>query len=355
MSRGSIILRVDGSSSDGMGRVARCLALANALQRRRYQMTFISKLDNNGWPDRIRRFRHFVAKTNHQSGSPEDLQSFLRDVRSQRPAVVITDSPDIGQDYLARLSNEVPLVISIDDRAELSFSNGLVLHPMLHDGSCAYDLAYGTQLLSGERYAMVRAEFRRARNVRATEPGGPARVLIALGGGEVVGQTAVLAGALLKNLKTLDKIDAVVGSSRSCEPLEELSAEFAGRVTITKDARDMGSRMSKAHLIVTGGGNTALEAACVGVPMILISRHAAHVRNALQLEEQGVAHYLGHFDKVKAGQVCKVAEEVLSDRFERRVMSRAGRMLIDGRGPDRLVTATEILLRRAKRSKAVAA
>ena len=72
MNRGNILLRVDGTAKLGMGRLARCLALANALQRRRYQMYFMSQVDNLGWPDRIRRFRHTVVKTPHAAGSPED-------------------------------------------------------------------------------------------------------------------------------------------------------------------------------------------------------------------------------------------------------------------------------------------
>ncbi len=63
MNRGAVLLRVDGSDAHGWGRVARCLALANALQRRRYQMTFVSNLAGSTWSDRIRRFRHFVDRT----------------------------------------------------------------------------------------------------------------------------------------------------------------------------------------------------------------------------------------------------------------------------------------------------
>ena len=69
MNRGSILLRVDGTADKGMGRLARCVALANALQRRRYQMTFLSKTEAAGWPERIRRFRHTVAKAANPIGS----------------------------------------------------------------------------------------------------------------------------------------------------------------------------------------------------------------------------------------------------------------------------------------------
>jgi spore coat polysaccharide biosynthesis predicted glycosyltransferase SpsG len=318
-------------------------------------MTFVSRIDGSAWPDRIRRFRHFVSKTPYAAGTNQDLEMFLRDVRSQHPVVVITDSPQIDETYLRALAAEVPLVISIDEAARFAFSNGLVLNPTLGRTHVEYNLNGQTQVLAGERYAMIRAEFRRARHVRATEPGGVPRLLLALGGGETAGHTAMLAAALLKEIKNVEKIDAVVGASRSVDALEALAAQFPDRLTIARDVRDLGIRMTKAHLLITGGGNTALEAACVGVPMILVSRQLEQQLTAVRLEELGVAHYLGPIEKVKPAQLCRAAESILSDRFERRVMSRAGRMLIDGRGPDRLVTATEILLRRTRRAHALAA
>lgn len=355
MNRGTILLRVDGSAKQGMGRIARCLALANALQRRRYQMTFISQIDNNTWPDRIRRFRHTVAKTTRSAGSEEDRMDLIGEIQRRNPVVVVTDSPDIDEEYLALLSNRVPLVISLDDEAKTRFPSDLILNPTIGHALEEYHLYPGAQLLAGDKYAMIRSEFRRARNVRATEPGGPIRVMLALGGGDVVDDTISYAKGLLKQ-KRIEKIEAVIGTgTKGREKLDTLAAESDERLTVVSDARDMGIRMTKCHLLVTGGGNTSLEAACVGVPMLIVTRQTHHELNANRLAEIGVAQYLGPREKVKGDEVGRIAEEVLSDNFERKAMSRSGRMLIDGRGADRIVTATEILLRRNRSRKAMAA
>lgn len=354
MNRGTILLRVDGSASQGLGQVARSLALANALQRRRYQMTFISQIDNAGWPDRIRRFRHAVVKTPHAAGSDADHEQFLKEVHTRHPAVVVTDSAAIGPEYLDDLVRRVPLVISIEDSPRFCYPSGLVLNPSL--GESASDFAVGPdgQIVTGHKYAMIRAEFRRARNVRATEPGGPTRVLVALGGGDTGESTLRAAQGLLET--RLEKIDLVVGIGCShLDRLMTLVEKHSDRLSITSDARDMGLRMSKAHLLVTGGGNLPLEAACVGIPMLLIGQRPSQEKNALWLEEAGAAQYLGPKESVKADRIGTAAVDVLGDNFERKSMSRSGRMLIDGRGGDRLVTATEILLRRSRRRKALQA
>lgn len=338
-----------------MGRVARCLALANALQRRRYQMVFLSRIDNHQWPDRIRRFRHLVTKTPFAIGEEDDRSSILKEVMSANPTIVITDSPDIDEEYLALLSARVPLVISLDETAKIRFASDLVINPTLGHHDNDYELYPDTQLVAGCRYAMIRSEFRRARNVRATEPGKPTRVLVALSAGEAVRDTLAYVKALLAN-PVIEKIDAVCGSGvDGREELQAFAEENSDRVHITPDARDLGTRMTKAHLLICGGGNTSLEATCVGVPMLIVSRHEHHVLNATRLEEIGVAQYLGDCSKVSAEQVATTAAAILEDNFERKTMSRSGRRLIDGRGADRIVTAAEILLRRSRRLKRLAA
>jgi UDP-2,4-diacetamido-2,4,6-trideoxy-beta-L-altropyranose hydrolase len=356
MNRGSILLRVDGSAQDGMGRMARCLALANALQRRRYQMTFLSQIDNSSWPDRIRRFRHGIVRTPFAAGSEQDRAEVLQEVDRKNPVVFITDSPAIDEEYLAMLATRVPLLISLDESAEHRFPSDLVLNPTLGKSTPDYTLYPGTQLVAGDKYAMIRSEFRRARGVRATEPGGPTRILLALGGGDTAAATFRFAKALLQH-KGIAKIDAVLGAGKQDrKQLDELAAEHSDRLSVSADVRDLATRMTKAHLLVTGGGVTSLEAACVGIPTVIVTHHRHHEMNATWLEEIGVAHYLGHEENVTGEQVLGAAVEILEDNFERKAMSRSGRMLIDGRGADRIVTATEILLRRARsRARTVAA
>jgi UDP-2,4-diacetamido-2,4,6-trideoxy-beta-L-altropyranose hydrolase len=353
MNRGTILFRVDGSPQHGMGRLARCLALANALQRRRYQMTFIGNIDGNAWPDRIRRFRHAVTRTPHAAGSPEDRKAFLQEIALRNPLVVVVDAADLDEGYLAELSACVPVVIAMEDSAERSLPVDLVLNPTLGRGLSDFKVRAGGQVVFGNRFAMIRAEFRRARNIRATEPSGGPRVMVALGGGDNGEQSHAIAKALLQK-KKIERIDVALGvEGKSKKQFEALVAASAGRLTTTCDVRDMGVRMTKSHLLVTAGGNTSLEGACVGMPMLLVSREARQDLNASQLDEIGAAQFLGRQGAVSPADVAEAAVNVLEDTFERKAMSRSGRLLIDGRGGDRIVIAVEILLRRSKRVKAL--
>ncbi|MGL4460679.1 MAG: hypothetical protein ACRC1K_00880 [Planctomycetia bacterium] len=318
-------------------------------------MSFVSRLDSGPWAERIRRFRHNIVRTVADPGTEEDRLEMQREILRSNPAVVVTDSAAIDEEYLAYLSNRVPLVVGLDDAAAIRFPCDLVLNPSLGRTAAEYAVYPGTQIVGGHRYAMIRSEFRRARNVRATEPGGPTRILISLGAGAVARPTARLAQALLE-AKVCEKIDAVLGCTPTDrDDLSELQNRFPNQVTVTVDARDLGSRMSKSHLLICGGGNTALEAACVGVPMLVATTRDDYLPNAQWLEESGAAQIVGAAATVDPKAVAAAAAAILGDNFERKAMSRSGRILIDGRGADRMVTATEILLRRSRRVKSLAA
>ena len=68
--------------------------------------------------------------------------------------------------------------------------------------------------------------------------------------------------------------------------------------------------------------------------------------NAQRLDDEGAATNLGDCESVSAVNLRQAVQGLLSDPRERANMSRSGRKLIDGRGPDRLVNALEVLLAR---------
>jgi hypothetical protein len=56
---------------------------------------------------------------------------------------------------------------------------------------------------------------------------------------------------------------------------------------------------------------------------------------------------------VSAQTIRQGVQNLITDALERKSMARCGRKLIDGRGPDRLVNAMEILLAGESKKKTV--
>jgi UDP-2,4-diacetamido-2,4,6-trideoxy-beta-L-altropyranose hydrolase len=234
-------------------------------------------------------------------------------------------------------------VVSLDHLASTRFPSRLVINPLLGPGRDSYIFEQGTQLLLGARYAVVRPEIRRVRPTRSQEPPTPFRALVVLDD-DPNRQTAELA-KLLINVPKIEKVDMIVRPQHpDLAGLQDFAAANPSQFTVASEPADVTSRLSRCHLAISSGSAWSLELACVGVPQLVIVQSEAHWPTAQRLEEEGAASCLGWHESISAQTIRTAVTNLLADQLERQAMSRCARQLIDGRGPDRLVTALEVLL-----------
>lgn len=344
MNRDPILIRVDGTAHSGWERLSRCLVLAAALQRRRRPTYFLSRLEPGSLALSIKRGGNDWLEADAAPGTSEDLTEAIQETRRLRPAAVIVDAADVGEDYLTALKATGTLVVSLDHLASIRFPSRLVINPLLAPGREAYTFDPGTQLLLGSRYALVRSEMRRVRPARAQEPPQPFRAVIALGDDDPNRQTGALARQLAA-LSKLGRVDMIVRPQHPDLPtLQELAASNPDRLSVASEPAEITASLARCHFAVSAGNAWSLELACVGVPQLLIVQCEAHWPTAQRLEEEGAGTCLGWHESVSAQTIRLAVQNLLSDAIERQGMARCGRQLIDGRGPDRLVTALEVLL-----------
>jgi spore coat polysaccharide biosynthesis predicted glycosyltransferase SpsG len=344
MTRSPVIFRVDAAPRVGWEHLSRCLVLAAALQRRRRSAYFLSQVEPGSLGLSIKRAGNEWLEADSPAGTEEDLAELMQEVRRLRPAAVIVDAPDIQDAYLAALRNTGVLVVSLDSLASIPFPSRLVINPLLAPGRESYEFGHGTQLLLGPRYALVRPEIRRIRPVRAQEPAQPFRALVAMGDDDPHNQSGELAKTLL-NTPRVGRVDVVVKPyHKDLEALQALAAQCPDRLEIISEPAEVPGRIARCHFAVAAGNAWSLELACVGVPQVVIVQAEVHWPTAQRLEEEGAATCLGWYANVSAQTLRQATQDLLSDTLERQAMARCGRKLIDGRGPDRLVTALEILL-----------
>jgi spore coat polysaccharide biosynthesis predicted glycosyltransferase SpsG len=356
MTRAPVLFRVDAAPRLGWEHMWRCLTFAAALQRRRRPAFFLSQLEPATLAASLKRGGNEWIQATHPAGKPGDLEELLREARRINPQAVVVDCPDAGEDYLRALRETGVAIVSIDSLAHTAFPSHLVVNPLLGPGRESYEFRRGTQLLLGARYAMVRPEIRRQRPIRAQEPAQPFRALVALGDDDLHNRAGELAKYLL-NCPRVGRVDIVVRSYHpDLEALKCLAEANAERLEIISEPAEVPVRISRSHLAMTAGNNWSLELACVGVPQLIVVQSEVHWPTAQLLEEAGAASCLGWHATVSAATVRQAVSTLLSDPLERQAMARAGRRLIDGRGPDRLVTALELVLHpRGEVKQAIAA
>ena len=343
MTREPVLFRVDGTRQRGWEGLARCLGFAYALQRRRRPCHFLARLEPTTLAALVRKGGNEWIEADGPAGTADDLEELTQEIRRIRPAAVVVDAPGCGPEYLSELVSLGPLVVAIDTDAAYRFPTQLVLNPLLGIPAADYEVCPGTQVLAGRRYALVRPEIRRTRPIRAQEPPEPLRALVAFGD-DRQNQTARVVERLL-SLPRLSHIDII---ARPMHPLLEqwqsLAERHSDRVSVATEVAEVAARVSRCHFAFAEANSWSLEFACVGVPMILIVQEETYWQTAQQLEEEGAAHCLGWYADVSDGAIRTAAQNLMTERIERRAMARCGRALIDGRGPDRLITALEVML-----------
>ena len=346
MTRAPILFRVDASRAHGWENLCRCLVYAAALQRRRRPAHFLSQLEPLTLAPSVKKGGNEWIAAAGPAGTEADLAQTIQQIRRIRPEAVVVDSPNVQEEYLRELRGTGVAVLSMDSLGTTAFPSQLVINPLLGPTREGYTHDRRTQLLLGARYAIVRPEIRRVRPLRSQEPIQPFRVLVALGDDDLNNQAGELAKILL-NTPRVGRVDILTRAfNPALESLKALAAECPDRLEVVYEANEVPLRLTRGHLALTAGNNWSLELACVGIPQLVVVQSETHWPTAQRLEEEGAATCLGWHENVSAGTIRAAVSSILGEPQERQLMSRAGRKLIDGRGPDRLVTALEIVLRR---------
>lgn len=344
MNRAPVLFRVDASPGTGYESLCRCLTYAQALQRRRRTAHFLSQLDPAELIPVVKRGGNEWTDADAPAGTPQDLDEMLQEIRRLEPAAVVIDAPEVSETYLGALRRTGVKVMSIDHHAQRTFPSQLVVNPLLGPDKEDYAHTNGTQLLLGNRYAIIRPEVRRLRLIRAQEPVQPYRVLIALGDEDQNNQAGKLAKQLL-NCPKVARVDIATRPwAQNLAEIQALAATCPERLEIGTEPADIATRIARCHFAISSGNNWSLELACVGVAQLVIVQSEAHWPTAHRLEEEGAATCLGWHETVSAGTIRQAVADIINDPLERQAMARAGRALIDGRGLDRLVNALEIVL-----------
>ncbi len=248
-----------------------------------------------------------------------------------RGAMAIVDDYSIGSETLRRLGGQGLFRTAYDDNG-IRGDNPCEVLATASAGEArdAYAIPAGALHCLGVEFAAIRPQVRKARGRSAQ---GAGAVTVTMGASDPDDATALCLEALRGQGFPLSVI---------------LGPCYAGRVT-EKDAafglatyrapEDMPGILAASGLVVCGAGMTALEAACLGRPMLLTALGPDQERSARALADAGVADYLGRLQDLSPGDVRRAAAALLSAPGKLERMSRAGAALVDGHGAERLARA----------------
>jgi spore coat polysaccharide biosynthesis predicted glycosyltransferase SpsG len=132
------------------------------------------------------------------------------------------------------------------------------------------------------------------------------------------------------------KVSVVLGPAFSYKSeLEELLPKLSFEPRILENVERMAEVLSEADVVFCSGGMTVFEIAALGTPGVVLCQNAREQRRMETFAREGSIAYLGLGTEVGDAVIRSTARDMLGDAARRRVMSEAGRKLVDARGTQR--------------------
>ena len=344
----NVLIRADAGVRIGSGHVMRCLALAEHLRDNSSDVTFACRPHDGNLMGLIEECGFRVISLERRtppSGNPsswagatqlEDASEVLDAIQlSLRPDWVIVDHYALEARWETAMRAARSRILAIDD-----------MECRYHDADFLLNQNFGAKptpgcrhTLLGPRFALLRKEFRQAREIVKERDGNVARILISYGGTDEPGLTYVALTAIKSISHSRFHVDVVVGHANP--RLAELAAFKSEKhqIDLHVQTNDMPRLMLQADLALGAGGTTTWERCCLGLPTIVISTATNQRDTAERLARAGFIMYLGPHANLRPDALQRAILKALRSPARLAKVSRRCLGLVDGRGAERVSCA----------------
>lgn len=338
MSRLEVAFRTDVTAAIGGGHLSRCLALADALQRRGTSCTFLFAADAECRIPPATGHAERRLSTCTGTAWERDAEATLAVLEPTTDWVVL-DHYGLAASWesvVRRSGTRVLVIEDLDDR--------------VHDCDLLLDQAFGRlaeqyagrvpadcSLLLGSTFALLRPSFAPAHGTSGV-PIAPYRVHLFLGSGAPIGALPRFASLLLENFP--DVAVAAVGRAREYE-MNDLGRRFRGRITWEPFVDDMATHMASCNVAMGSPGVATWERACIGLPAAIMATHPNQTAILGRLDHAGFARYLGEIGALSDDSFVRDVREFLGNADALLGYRTAGLNAVDGAGSDRVARAME--------------
>lgn len=344
-----VAIRVDASSTIGLGHASRCLALADALVRRGCRVTMLTTVGVGCFTAKAESLGCEILHLDAPAGRPPSTRWPVPEAADAatsretlaaanvRPTWVVTDGYGFGAEWHRVLRQTGARILSIDERADRPLECDLLVDPSLPADPARYAglLRPDCRRLLGPTFALLAPAYATARRDAGRGTGRPRRVVVSFGGSDREPGTLATATALAGIPADLDLVaDVVVARTHmDRDALERLAANDR-RIRVIDPLPCLAALTATAALAVGGAGGSAWERICLGVPSIVVPIADNQRASARALAAAGIVRMIEPEASDLTGSLTAAIIELLTGRET--LATDAGRRLCDGGGADRV-------------------
>lgn len=339
------VFRADASIEIGGGHVVRSLVLADTLAERGWRCLFATAPATTSVVPALAQSGHELIELPKLSGGDE-ANAIGEGVRGHADWLVV-DHYERDATFHHACRPWARRILVLDDLADRDHDCDLLHDPL--PGRIPEDYAGRVparcRMLLGPSYAPLRPAFAAARNAaleRRQRIATPERVLIGFGTVDASNLTArALEGLRLAGYT--GHADVVLGAA--APHLRAVAASIdvlPFSIALHTSTPDMAALMTAADLAIGGGGMTAWERCCLGLPAIVAVAAGNQRMSTETLNRLGAAAIIGETAE-PTGKTVASAFAALSTAPRRlRSMAQAAAAICDGRGAVRVGQVMEV-------------
>ena len=316
-----ILFRTKGNHRQGMGDVMGSLAIAEAFREGNNQDKISFLIDND--PEPIKE----IGKRDYIINVAEDIGQEISYIQSIQPDVIIVNMLKNDIERLEFFKQSSKLLVTIDDSGAAAKLSDIRINPLYYtDGA-----------INEPEYIALGKEFISANKKDKTIKGEVGNILVTQGGADTYGFTPKIISALSEIEETIH-INVVIGPAfKNFEELNEAVKRSKRCFNLLYNVHNMCQLIQNADMVITGGGNTMFEIACLGIPALVVCGDTFEEETAGRMEKWGIVENMGFGLNVSQKEILEKAELLIKDAKKRSEMSMNGRKRTDGRGAERVV------------------
>ena len=337
-----IVFRVDGGTRLGMGHLSRCTVLSRDLRRRvkGLAVQFFTKREPSGirWLEHNRVSVQTIPNRLQREEEPGWIVSRIPPVSN---VLMVIDLLDIPKSYVAAFKTNGYKVVTFENRSSSKRIADATVNTLvegLKNRVTRFDEC--GLLFRGPRFRVLHPDYRR-RRVRNSARRKKLAIVLTLGGGSEMGFSKVLISGLSK-LSDRIRLICIQGPAQAQSRISFDGRSFA-KIIVPQPS--LAGWLKKADLALTAGGGTLYELAFMGVPAIAFAKRKHQERNIKMFAAEGTALNAGTMRTESVKRALELVSGLLSDERKRFRMSVRGRLLVDGKGTDRVVEIMKTLLK----------
>ena len=345
-----IAFRCDASPVIGLGHLMRCRTLAYALCQLGEKCTMMGpELSYRTQMDE-RVFAQWTPMPEGNKEAQQDAAVFIQLSQSVGASFAVLDSYRVNESYQQTIYSSGLKWLQFDGRAQQPFWANIITNINLQVQAEDYQPLLQNKkavLLLGADYSILRPEFittRKSDGSRRCQ-----RILVSFGGGGDLGAIQFVLKALL-SVHGQDTYFVVISGERNPanKALKNWVALFAReRVALHINPENIAALMAGCDLAIIGGGGTSYEAACLGMPMVIIAIVDNQVMQAKAWEKSGAAIFLGSLHELSEQQLQSTFVRLLENDAQRQAMAVRASRLVDGQGVRRVAESIQAFIKNA--------